>query len=218
MVLNHCGSLLHMANAIDATAGIDRNISTPNRLETRYKMPQRPEVVGPETPEPPYPYIVRTKITSGFGRGSSELGIPTANIPPGELSQLEPGVYYGWSKVSKPRESVDPKVEHVGERKIEFTYGTELNPEDLEVFPMVMSIGWNPYYQNKEKSAEVHILHKFHELFYGADIAVVVAGFIRHEQSYDSLDALVADINFDMEVARNSLKRPEYLKLKENLA
>lgn len=180
-------------------------------------MSKRPAIVGPEAPESPYPYTIHTKITSGFGRGSSELGIPTANIPPGELSQLEPGVYYGWSRVTKPKESIDPKVEHVGERKIEFNYGAQLNLADLEVFPMVMSIGWNPYYQNKEKSAEVHILHKFHELFYGADIGVVVAGFIRHEQSYDSLDALVDDIKFDMEVARKSLERPAYLKLKENL-
>jgi riboflavin kinase len=32
---------------------------------------------------------------------------------------------------------------------------------DVQVYKMCMSIGWNPFYQNKEKTAEPWILHDF---------------------------------------------------------
>ena len=39
-----------------------------------------------------YPIQQQATIIAGFGRGSSELGIPTANIPINtELNKLEPG-------------------------------------------------------------------------------------------------------------------------------
>lgn len=176
-------------------------------------------VEGPDVPEHPFPVAVKTHITSGFGRGSSELGIPTANIPPGELASLDPGVYYGWARVrgSGTHSAEESHKKLVGDREIEFNYGTQLKASDQEIFPMVMSIGWNPFFKNKEKSAEVHILHKFVGLFYGAQIGVVVAGFIRPERSYDSLDALVEDIHFDIEVAKHSLARERYIQLKELL-
>jgi FAD synthase len=31
----------------------------------------------------------------------------------------------------------------------------------LQVYKMCMSIGWNPFYQNKEKTAEPWVLHDF---------------------------------------------------------
>ena len=38
-------------------------------------------------------------VTTGFGRGSRQLGVPTANLPPGELQEqlegLPAGVYFG---------------------------------------------------------------------------------------------------------------------------
>lgn len=172
---------------------------------------------GPDVPKHPFPVLVKTHITSGFGRGSSELGIPTANIPPGELASLNPGVYYGWTRVrgSETHSTKELCKKLVGDREIEFNYGAQLELCDQEIFPMVMSIGWNPFFKNKEKSAEVHILHKFAGLFYGASIEVVVAGFIRPERSYDSIDALIEDIQFDIKVARHSLEREKYIQLKD---
>ncbi|KAF9176680.1 riboflavin kinase, partial [Haplosporangium sp. Z 27] len=41
------------------------------------------------------------------------------------------------------------------------------------VHPMVMSLGWNPFYKNEKKSAEVHIMHNFHRDFYGDELRVV---------------------------------------------
>jgi riboflavin kinase len=44
---------------------------------------------------------------------------------------------------------------------------------------MVMSIGWNPYFNNKDRTAEPWILHDFKEPFYGAELRLVVCGYIR---------------------------------------
>lgn len=42
----------------------------------------RPLIIGPSTGlEAPYPLQMEGKVISGFGRGSKELGIPTANLP-----------------------------------------------------------------------------------------------------------------------------------------
>ncbi|XLR10682.1 hypothetical protein S83_038620, partial [Arachis hypogaea] len=49
------------------------------------------------------------------------------------------------------------------------------------VFKMVMSIGWNPYFDNKEKTIEPWILHKFDEDFYGKELWLIIVGYIRPE-------------------------------------
>ena len=77
-------------------------------------------------------------------------------------------------------------------------------------YPMVMSIGWNPFYKNEVRSVEVHIIHKFHNDFYNAMLNLAILGFIRPERNYDSMQALIDDINFDIEVAQKSLLRPAY--------
>lgn len=72
---------------------------------------------------------------------------------------------------------------------------------------MVMSIGYNPFYGNAVRSAEVHVLHGFAADFYDAHMRLLILGFVREEQNYDSLEALVEDINTDCDVARASLAR-----------
>ncbi|KAI7848027.1 hypothetical protein BDC45DRAFT_471754 [Circinella umbellata] len=155
--------------------------------------PDRPLIVGPENPESPYPHTVTGKVVSGFGRGSKELGIPTANLSEEALeamcTEFTTGVYYGWVQIGE---------------------------KGSEVYPMVMSLGWNPYYKNEKRSAEVHIIHEFAEDFYGIDIRVIVLGYVRPEQNYPSLDALIRDIRTDVEVAKKSLQRPAYEAFKKN--
>lgn len=61
----------------------------------------RDPLAGPSTPQPPFPLKLRGPVIKGFGRGSKELGIPTANIPLSGLSigghdDLDSGIYYGW--------------------------------------------------------------------------------------------------------------------------
>ena len=44
---------------------------------------------------------------------------------------------------------------------------------------------------------------------------LLICGFIRPEYDYVSIQSLVEDINVDIEVAKRSLEREAYLKLKE---
>lgn len=81
------------------------------------------------------------------------------------------------------------------------------------VYPMVMSIGWNPFYKNTVRSVEVHIMHDFEIDFYGSHKNLLISGFIRPEYDYVSKDSLIDDIKTDIDVAGRSLSRPAYAKL-----
>ncbi|XP_056379329.1 riboflavin kinase [Hyla sarda] len=137
------------------------------------------------------PYYCSGEVVRGFGRGSKELGIPTANFPEQVVdslpSDLTTGIYYGWGCVGNG-----------------------------EVYKMVMSIGWNPFYKNTKKSVETHIIHQFKEDFYGEILSIVVVGYIRPERSFDSLDSLIAAIHSDIEEAKKQLDLPEQRKLMEH--
>lgn len=78
------------------------------------------------------------------------------------------------------------------------------------VYPTVLSIGFNPYYKNTQRSIEIHILHNFDQDFYGATLSLVILGFIRPEYDYVSKEALVEDIREDIRVAKRSLEREAY--------
>lgn len=81
------------------------------------------------------------------------------------------------------------------------------------VYPMVMSIGWNPFYKNTVRSVEVHIMHHFDTDFYGSHMNLAILGFIRPEYDYVSKDKLIEDIKTDIDVAGQSLARKPYAKL-----
>lgn len=42
----------------------------------------RPTIVGPDSPEQPYPLELEGVVTKGFGRGARFLGIPTGTSLP----------------------------------------------------------------------------------------------------------------------------------------
>ncbi len=166
------------------------HITTVPRLLRTVAM-ARPDVPIPKAPRAPYPITERNvKIVAGFGRGSSELGIPTANVSTKQVSKvttLDPGVYFGFAKVGK---SDEHKITETKQREngtdVDYKYGYGLKDgEDLNVvLPMVMSIGWNPFYGNKEKAVELHIIHEFPTTFYGASVSFNVLGYIRPELNY----------------------------------
>lgn len=75
-----------------------------------------------------------------------QLGIPTANIPPECLSagghdKLDSGVYFGWAGLD-----VDAATHGSGSADDSSNAGRGMT------YPMVMSIGWNPYYKNEVRS------------------------------------------------------------------
>ncbi|XP_066588786.1 riboflavin kinase [Prorops nasuta] len=136
------------------------------------------------------PFFTSGIVCKGFGRGSAALGVPTANLPEDTVEklpkELETGVYYGWASL------------------------------EGAIYKMVASIGWNPFYKNKNKSMEVHILYKFSENFYGKNLKVIVAGFIRPEKNFPSVEALIEEINNDIAIAKEKLDETSMLELKNN--
>ncbi|XP_071714379.1 bifunctional riboflavin kinase/FMN phosphatase-like [Rutidosis leptorrhynchoides] len=136
------------------------------------------------------PWHIGGPVIKGYGRGSKVLGIPTANLSVEGyatlLSEHPAGVYFGWAKLS--------------------TRG---------FYKMAMSIGWNPYFNNAEKTIEPWLLHKFDEDFYGEELDLVIVGYIRPEANFTSLESLVAKIHEDGKTAANALELPLYAKYKD---
>lgn len=186
----------------------------------------------------PTPLMLRGEVIKGFGRGSRELGIPTANLDTealeasGALAGVEAGIYAGWATVW-PREEAGA--------------GTGTAAPAPVAHKMVMSIGWcararlaaagfrassppaqpspssprprrtsahlspfhrNPFYKNERKTVEPHLLHVFPADFYGAELRLCVVGYLRPEASFPSLEALIAAIHGDIDAARSSLDAP----------
>ncbi len=110
----------------------------PTNTDTFRKI--RPLIVGPQDPESPFPIALAGKVQKGFGRGGKELGCPTANLPDDAIAPMSSitttGVYYGYAQVIPP-----PGQE------------SALSMIDRKVFPMAMSLGWNPFYKNERMTA-----------------------------------------------------------------
>lgn len=134
------------------------------------------------------PCFVSGSVVRGFGRGSKSLGIPTANLPDHVVNSLpkefELGIYYGWVAL------------------------------EGQVYKMVASIGWNPFYKNEKKTIEVHILDKLKNDFYGKEIKVIITGYIRPEKDFASTDDLIKEIKNDIEIAKKELDKPDMLNYK----
>ncbi|KAJ0172230.1 hypothetical protein K1T71_012203 [Dendrolimus kikuchii] len=137
------------------------------------------------------PLFIEGEVVKGFGRGSKDLGCPTANysleVVKSLPERLEPGVYYGWAKV-----------------------------DNGPVYEMVANVGWCPFYQNKQMSVETHIIHKFEDDFYGSQLKIALAGYLRGEKNFDSLDGLIEAIKQDIENANQNLKSTSALNLKNH--
>ncbi|KAL9000713.1 MAG: hypothetical protein Q9169_000749 [Polycauliona sp. 2 TL-2023] len=186
---------------------IDPQFPTQPQMPTHRPSRPRSPLAGPSTgPATPFPITLSGPIVKGFGRGSRELGIPTANIPLAGLSvgghqEVESGVYYGWAGVDVDAQGM--RIQGDGEAK-------------GGVWPMVMSIGWNPFYKNTVRSVEVHIMHGFQHDFYGARMNLLILGFVRPEYDYVDKESLVEDIRTDIEVARRSLEREAYARSRDD--
>ncbi|RHZ77048.1 hypothetical protein Glove_186g140 [Diversispora epigaea] len=113
----------------------------------------RPLIVGPEEPISPYPIKLKGEVVQGFGRGSKELGIPTANLSEDAIKTLchdvNTGIYFGWAQINNNNNDNDNK---------------DNKDNEYRVYPMVMSLGWNPYYKNEKRSAVCISLFLFYKL------------------------------------------------------
>lgn len=141
--------------------------------------------------EVPPLYALRDAVTlaapvvTGFGRGSRQMGVPTANLDPDalerELAGMHRGVYFGFARLPG-----DPK--HAAWCKC------------------VVNVGQRPTFADGDgTTVEVHALRDFGRDFYGEDMEVVVVGYVRPEMRFDGLQQLVARIMQDIGLARGAL-------------
>lgn len=126
--------------------------------------------------------LLQGQVMQGYGRGSKKLGVPTANLPhfDSQLSagKYRRGVYFGWGG-----------IEQTG-----------------AVLPCVANIGVSPTFAGQENAiniVEAHFLdYSEGGDFYGKDVRLCLVGFLRPEQKFASLAALVAQITSDIELTR----------------
>lgn len=119
------------------------------------------------------PLVLDGTVVKGFGRGSKQLGVPTANVEMTEENKaktmnLVPGVYAAKASL---------KLDEDGEAR---------------EYLCAMSIGWNPVYDNAEKTIEAFLVHDFEgQEFYGSQLSLSVHSFIRAEALFSDFDSLI---------------------------
>jgi riboflavin kinase/FMN adenylyltransferase len=119
------------------------------------------------------PYKIRGVVVHGDKRGRT-IGFPTANV-----------------RLSRPY--------LIGKNGV---YGVRFNV-DGQSYRGVMNVGIKPTFEleKKEKSLEVHIFD-FQGDLYGKEVEVEFLFFIRDEQKFSGVDALIAQIREDVEYAK----------------
>lgn len=122
------------------------------------------------------PYDVDGPVVRGAGRGR-ELGIPTANIDPEGVLLPRPGIYATW-------------VEVLG---------------SSERFMAATSLGTNPtFVDGGALTLEPHLLD-FDSDLYNERLRVSFVEWLRPEERYDDIPALLAQIRVDVQNTRDIL-------------
>jgi len=147
-------------------------------------------------------------VVHGFGRGSTDLGIPTANLDRSAIKlyksatdtihqslcfdDLPCGIYWGFCRIGNTTK--------------------ENGRDNTTVYKTAVSIGYNPYYKNKEKTIEPHLIAPPNDSrrhasscgetymgdFYDQPIRLSVCGYLRPEAPFEGLDKLVEAIKGDI--------------------
>lgn len=132
----------------------------------------------------PDPVLVKGKVQVGFGRGSRDLGTPTANLPGTLVDDISlvdrDGVYIGFGRVPSFGNSIVKMVANLGRN---ITYG------DV-----------------KERVLEAYLMSDiFDRDFYGEEMRLCIIGYLRPEWKFTSIDELIHHINNDVTVAFKAL-------------
>lgn len=143
-----------------------------------------------ELDENTLPIRMISKVVRGFGRGSKDLGIPTANLDRNTLQSSTPfddlptGIYWGYA--------------NIGDNGV--------------VYKAAISIGYNPTYGNDEKTVEPHCIapesdprrhasstgETLLQDFYDQTCRLSVVGYLRPELPFEGLEKLVEAIKKDI--------------------
>lgn len=125
-----------------------------------------------------YDYSVQGKVIEGDQRGRT-IGFPTANIALENQAKLIPATG---------------------------VYAVQVFVEDKEYNGM-LNIGTRPTIEDSSKiSIEVHLLD-FQEMIYGKIIRIAFISRLRDEKKFDSLDALVLQLQEDKKMVEAMMKR-----------
>mmetsp|Transcript_4815 Transcript_4815/g.8986 ORF Transcript_4815/g.8986 Transcript_4815/m.8986 type:complete len:325 (-) Transcript_4815:458-1432(-) len=119
------------------------------------------------------PVRVAGEVVRGFGRGSSQIGFPTANLSIVEELDILPGIYSGRAIV-------------------------ELDAHDHQTYPAAISVGWNPQFDNEKLAIEAHIIHKFTEPLYSRRVILELTHYLRAETVFRSVEELIEAIGYDV--------------------
>jgi riboflavin kinase len=164
------------------------------------------------------PYFVSGKVVKGFGRGSKQLGISTANIESSVVQKIDiqNGIYFGFAQLLSPQKdkkqmssTCEPNGSQINSNGISDSNSSQINANqsnESPIYPMVCSLGWNPHFNNTIRSLEVHILKQFGYDFYDSILRVAICGYIRSEQKFDNLEKLIEAIHNDIKFAEQELK------------
>ena len=169
------------------------------------------------------PEALTGAVVHGFGRGSAQLGFPTANLeidwtdgakaPAAQrirtfVDTHDTGIYAAWAQVA--------------------------DGDDRGVYKAAVSVGWNPcaggvpslasrrwrlgprvrrrralarrhFGDLERKTVEAWLLHDFAADFYGRTLRLLIVGYVRPELKFDSLDGLVAAIRADGDFCEREL-------------
>lgn len=149
------------------------------------------------------PIRIISKVVRGFGRGSSDLGIPTANLDretsrmhtssgrTTTLDDLPCGIYWGFARIGDSKNGDE-------------TIGT--------VYKTALSIGFNPTYGNEIKTIEPHLIAPTSDPrrhasscgetilmdFYDQPCRLSVVGYLRPELPFEGLEKLIEAIKNDI--------------------
>ncbi len=121
-------------------------------------------------------YVIRGKVEEGLQRGTG-IGFPTANIRVNSSFKLIPknGVYAVWVYI-----------------------------EEIK-FAGMLNIGYNPTFEDKKWSVEVHIFD-FSQNVYHKEISIEFVARLRVEQKFDGSEALVTQLREDEKEIRALLE------------
>ncbi|MEV5558902.1 bifunctional riboflavin kinase/FAD synthetase [Nonomuraea wenchangensis] len=128
------------------------------------------------------PHRVEGVVVRGYQRGR-QLGFPTANVetPPHTAIPAD-GVYAGW-------------LECVPVANLPALYPGER-------WPAAISVGTNPTFEGVPRTVEAYALDRDDLELYGAHVAVDFAARLRGNTRFESIEALVEQIQADVEAAR----------------
>ncbi|KAJ9137123.1 Riboflavin kinase (NB-ARC domain protein) [Pleurostoma richardsiae] len=154
-------------------------------------------VVGPdEGPQKPYPVKFYGRVVPGTGRGSAELGVPTANLAdvPDDVTLRLRGVYLGWACIL-PTQNLEG-VSH-------------------DWHEAIISIGPSPYASPTIVTKNVVAVYFVQDFggrtFFDAKVKIIVMGFLRPMRTGNvSAEETIELVSRDVSVVVASLSRENW--------